>query len=386
MKQSKSYYDCKNCDTRVQIHQGGTRSGKTFSITMCLIEWCVNNQNAGWVITIIRKTMPSLKASVMRDFFQILENEGIYSEANHNKSSSEYLLFGNVIEFVSIAEPQRIRGRKRHIAFLNECNELTFEDFTQIILRTSEIMIMDFNPSDVFSWIYDKVMTRDDCSFFQSTYLDNPFLDENTIKEIEYLKLTDANYWRVFGLGERGLNISAIFPHFNQVDKIPERAKFISFGLDWGFTNDATALISVYKDGLDLYVQEHLYETGLTNTDISRLLEDIVENRQEIVADSSEPKSITELYRKGGFNIVGAKKGPDSVRMGIDVMKRHRIYITKESINLIKEMQSYKWKTNRDGNQINEPEANQKDHAIDALRYVCLNKLMENYSGKYYIS
>mgnify|MGYP003120203273 FL=1 len=385
MKQSKSYYDCKKCDTRIQIHQGGTRSGKTYSICQALIEWCVNNKNAGWVITIIRKTMPALKASVMRDFFEILENEDWYSEANHNKSSSQYILFGNVIEFVSIKEPQRIRGRKRHIAFLNEANELTFEDFTQIILRTSEILIMDFNPSDVFSWIYDKVMTRDDCSFFQTTYLDNPFLDKNTIKEIEYLKLTDANYWRVFGLGERGLNISAIFPHFNQVDRTPDRAKFISFGLDWGFTNDPSALISVYKDGLDLYVEEHLYETGLTNKDLMRKLRDLGIERQEIIADSAEPKSITEFERKG-FLIKGAKKGPDSIRLGIDVMKRHRINITKESTNLIKEMQSYKWKTNRDGNQINEPEANQKDHAIDALRYVCLNKLMENYSGKYYIS
>ena len=384
MKQSKSYYDCKNCDTRIQIHQGGTRSGKTYSICQALIGWCVENKNAGWVITIIRKTMPSLKASVMRDFFQILENEGWYSQANHNKSSSQYNLFGNMIEFVSIDQPARIRGRKRHIAFLNECNELTFEDFTQTILRTSEIMIMDFNPSDVFSWIYDKVMTRKDASFFKSTYLDNPFLDENTIKEIEYLKLTDANYWRIYGLGERGLNIAAIFPHFNQVDDIPERAKFVSFGLDWGFTNDATALISVYKDGLDLYVQEHLYETGLTNNDLSRKMRDIVIERKEIIADSAEPKSITELSRQG-FLIKGAKKGPDSIRLGIDVMKRHRIYITNESINLIKEMQSYKWKTDRNGNQINEPESG-NDHAIDALRYVCLNKLMENYSGKYFIS
>jgi len=384
MKQSKSYYDCKNCDTRIQVHQGGTRSGKTYSICQALIEWCVNNKNAGWVITIIRKTMPSLKASVMRDFFEILENEGWYSPMNHNKSSSQYILFGNVIEFVSIQEPQRIRGRKRHIAFLNECNELTFEDFTQIILRTSEIMIMDFNPSDVFSWIYDKVMTRDDCSFFQTTYLDNPFLDENTIKEIEYLKLTDANYWRIYGLGERGLNIAAIFPHFNQVDKTPDRAKFISFGLDWGFTNDPSALISVYKDGLDLYVEEHLYETGLTNNDLSRKMKDLGITREEIIADSAEPKSITELSRHG-FLIKGANKGQDSVRLGIDVMKRHRINITKESTNLIKEMQSYKWKTDRDGNQINVPESG-NDHAIDALRYVCLNKLMENYSGKYYIS
>jgi phage terminase large subunit len=384
MKQSKSYYDCKNCDTRIQIHQGGTRSGKTYSICQALIGWCVENKNAGWVITIIRKTMPSLKASVMRDFFQILENEGWYSPANHNKSSSQYLLFGNMIEFVSIQESQRIRGRKRHIAFLNECNELTFEDFTQIILRTSEILIMDFNPSDVFSWIYDKVMTRKDASFYQTTYLDNPFLDINTIKEIEYLKLTDANYWRIYGLGERGLNIAAIFPHFNQVEQVPDRAQFISFGLDWGFTNDPSALISVYKDGLDLYVEEHLYETGLTNNDLSRKMRDLGIERQEIIADSAEPKSITELSRQG-FLIKGASKGPDSIRLGIDVMKRHRINITKESINLIKEMQSYKWKTDRDGNQINEPEKG-NDHAIDALRYVCLNKLMENYSGKYYVS
>lgn len=384
MIQSKSYYDCKNCETRIQVHQGGTRSGKTYSICMCIIEWCANNPNCGWVITIIRKTMPSLKASVMRDFFQILEKEEWYSEANHNKSNSQYNLFGNLIEFVSIDMPQRIRGRKRHIAFLNEANSLTYEDFTQIVLRTSEIVILDYNPSDIFSWIYDKVLTRKDCTFFQSSYLDNPFLEENTIKEIEYLKITDANYWRIYGLGKRGLNIAAIFPHYNQIEKIPERAKFVAFGLDWGFTNDASAVVAVYKDGLDLYVKEHLYKTGLTNMDLCRELNSFIEGREEIIADSAEPKSITELSRQG-FNIKGAKKGPDSVRLGIDVMKRHRIYITKESENLIKEMKSYKWKIDRDGKQINQPEIG-NDHAIDALRYVCINKLMENYSGKYYIT
>ena len=168
------------------------------------------------------------------------------------------------------------------------------------------------------------------------------------------------------------------------MDEIPDRAKFISFGLDWGFTNDPSALISVYKDGLDLYAHEHLYETGLTNNDLSRKMRELGIERQEIIADSAEPKSITELSRHG-FLIKGAKKGQDSIRLGIDVMKRHRINISKESKNLIKEMQSYKWKTDRDGNQINEPESG-NDHAIDALRYVCLNKLMENYSGKYYIS
>ena len=384
MKQPKTYYDVKAAGTRIQVHQGGTRSGKTYSICQALIEWCADNPNAGWVFTIVRKTMPALRASVMRDFFQILENEDWYNEAGHNKSQNTYALFGNLVEFISADQPQKLRGRKRQVCFINEANELTLEDFRQLNLRTTVTMILDYNPSDFFSWIYDDVLVRADCSFFQTTYRDNPFLDKTIIDEIERLKDTDENYWRIYGLGERGLNVAAVFPTFEQVDAIPEQAKFVAYGLDWGFTNDPTALVEVWKAGHHLYVNELMYRTGMTNLDLVDAFRPVVQDRAEIIADSAEPKSIEELFRNG-FNIKPARKGRDSVNQGIDILKRHKVHITKESKNLIKEMQNYKWITDKNGKQINRP-VDEHNHAIDALRYVCLNKLATNRSGKYFIA
>jgi len=328
--------------------------------------------------------MPAIRASVMRDFFEILDREGWYDEANHNKSQATYLLFGNLIEFLSVDQPSKIKGRKRQVAFLNEANNLTLEDFRQINMRTTELMILDYNPSDAFSWIYDHILTRDDCSFFQSSYKDNPHLGANIIEEIERLKETDENYWRVYGLGERGINMAAIFPRFELVDEIPEGAQFIAHGLDWGFTNDPSALISVFKKGHHLYLQELLYETGLTNLDLGERFKSLIEGRAEIIADSAEPKSIEEIFRLG-FNIKPSKKGRDSINQGIDIMKRHKLHIHKKSLNLIKEIQNYKWQTDKNGRMLNQPDQGH-DHAMDAVRYVCLNKLATNRRGQYFIA
>lgn len=336
------------------------------------------------MITICRKTMPALRASVMRDFFNILEREDWYIEDNHNKSQGTYLLFGNLIEFISVDQPQKIRGRKREVAFINEANELNYEDYQQLVLRTTKIVILDYNPSDYFSWIYDRVLTRDDCSFFQTTYKDNPYLEEEVVAEIERLKETDENYWRIYGLGERGLNIAAIFPSYSTIKEVPEQARFVAIGLDWGFTNDPTAIVSVHTDGHNLYVQELLYETGLTNQDLASRLREITTGKPEMVADSAEPKSIEELFRHG-FNIKPSRKGNDSVRLGIDILKRHKIVVVGHSPNLEKELRNYKWQTDRNGRQINTP-IDEHNHAIDAMRYVCINKLAQSYTGKYFIS
>ncbi len=384
MKQPKTYYDVKAAGTRIQVHQGGTRSGKTFSICQALIEWCAENANCGWVFTIVRKTMPALRASVMRDFFTILENEDWYDEVGHNKSQNTYNLFGNLIEFISADQPQKLRGRKRQVCFINEANELTLEDFRQLNLRTTVTMILDYNPSDFFSWIYDDVLTRSDCAFFQTTYKDNPFLDQTIIDEIERLRDTDDNYWRIYGLGERGLNVAAVFPTFTKVEKVPSECKLVAYGLDWGFTNDPTALIAVYKTGHDLYFEELLYQTGMTNMDLADAFRPLIQDRTEVIADSAEPKSIEELFRSG-YNIKPARKGRDSVKVGIDILKRHKLHVTNSSANLIKEMHNYKWLTDKNGRQINQP-VDEFNHAIDALRYVCLNKLATNRSGKYFIA
>ena len=193
MRQPATYYHVKNSTARIQVHQGGTRSGKSFSILTAIIELCYLNENAGAVITIVRKTFPAVRATIMRDFFEILEREGIYNVDLHNKSEATYLLFGNLVEFVSIDQPQKIRGRKRSLLFANEANELDLESWRQLIMRTTGIpngpaIIIDYNPSDEFHWIYDHVLTRDDHEFFQTTYKDNPFLPKSTVAEIERLQ------------------------------------------------------------------------------------------------------------------------------------------------------------------------------------------------------
>jgi phage terminase large subunit len=248
--------------------------------------------NTGKIITITRKQGPALRGSSMRDLFDILNTHDLYSEDNHHKSINEYRFMGNTIEFVSLDEPQKIRGRKRDLLFINEGNELNWEDFFQLNIRTNERIILDFNPSDEFHWIYDKVIPREDCDFFQTTYLDNPFLEPSLIKEIERLKGTDENYWKIYGLGERGQSRSLIFD-FTTCETIPDTAKLLGMGLDFGYSNDPTSLVKTYIDGDFMYVEELLYRTEMTNQDIGKQFELLgLDRRQEIWADSAEPKSI----------------------------------------------------------------------------------------------
>ena len=384
VSQPKTYYDVSNCKTRISVNQGGTRSGKTYSILKVLVDYCWENKDCGSYITICRRTLPALKASAMRDFMEIIQKEGYYSEKYHNKSEQTYELFGNTVEFISLDQPQKVRGRKRNILFINECNEIDLESWMQLSLRTTDKIILDYNPSDEFHWIYDKVMTRDDATFFKSTYLDNPFLSKSIIQEIERLKETDSNYWAVYGLGERGKSRSLVFDNVGQVDEIPENAKELSLGLDFGYSNDPTALVKIYKRGDELYFKQLIYTTGLTNQDISRELKALEITRgAEIFADSAEPKSIEEIYRTG-FNIKPTKKGPDSIRIGIDLMRTYKLFVTSDSLDLIKEFRNYKYKEDKNQKILNEPIDN-FNHGIDAIRYGLIMKLQKPFSGEYAI-
>lgn len=386
MSQPKTYYDLKGCKNRLSIHQGGSRSGKTFSCLQVIVEWCASNPNSGWVISIVRKTFPSLRGSVLRDFIQILTMQGWYTEKHHNKTEQTYNLFGNMIEFISVDSPDRIRGRKRNLCYVNEINELTRDEVYQLLMRTTHKFVCDFNPSMEYSFIYDELIPRSDASFFRSTYKDNPFLNAETIAEIERLKETDENYWRVFGLGLKGISRETIFVTHNYKQR-PEQAKLLAYGLDWGYATDPTTLMAVYLLGDnagDIYIEEMLYETGLTNQDIAVYMRDLdIPRHMEIIADSAEPKSIEELRREG-FNVKPAKKGPDSIRQGIDIMRRRRLFVHAESVNTHKEFRNYKWKTDKDGRMLGQP-VSMYDHAVDAVRYVCLNKLSKK-QGNYYLS
>ena len=372
-----------NANTRIVVNQGGTRSSKTYSLAQLIILKALQEQ--GKVYTICRKTLPALKSSAYRDFFSILEHHNLYNPNKHNKSELTYKLNNNLIEFISVDMPDKVRGRQRAVLWMNEATEFTMEDFVQLSLRCTENIYLDFNPSDPYSWIYDKVMTRDDCTFIKSTYLDNPFLPDETIKEIERLRDLDSNYWQIYGLGDMAQPTETIFRQFEIANNVPTEAQLIAIGMDFGYSNDPTAIVEVFKLNDNLYINELVYSKGLTNQDIAQRLRELDITRQtEIIADSAEPKSIEELHRQN-FNVKGAKKGADSINMGIDVLRRFKLHITKNSTNALNEFKYYKWLTDKNGHIVNKPATNQQDHLIDAVRYVALNKLMTNHSGKYYI-
>jgi phage terminase large subunit len=368
-------------DKKIIIEQGGTRSGKTYNILLWIIfNYCANNSNK--IITICRKSYPALRATVMRDFLDILQAVDMYSEANHNKTNSEYRLDSNLIEFVSLDQPQKLRGRKRHLCFFNEINEISKEEWNQILFRTEEKVIGDFNPSDSFHFIYDDIIPRDDCDFFQTSYLDNPFLEESIKTEIERLKETDEEYWRIYGLGERALSKSLIF-NYIEVDKIPLEAQFIGRGVDYGYVNDVTAHVSVYKKDHSLYIKEHLYKTLMTAEDIHNHFKQLNIGKDIIYADSAEPR-LNDFLRRSGWNIRPSIKGHNSINAGIDLLKRYKLHITKDSNNAIQEFRNYKWKKDKSGKLTNIP-VDAHNHICDALRYITSAILSRPNFGKYTI-
>ena len=376
---SRVFEDNYEATTRFVCNVGGTRSTKTYSILQVLILKAIQEPLQ---ISIVRKSLPSLKLSVLRDFVEILESMNLYDPNKHNKTDNSYKLGSSIIEFFSIDDAMKRRGSKRDILYINEANELTSEDFFQLQIRTEKQVFLDFNPSEVF-WAVDEIMPREDCTTIHSTFLDNPFLPEEQIEEIKRLKYTDPDYWAIYGLGEFGSGRKLVY-HFNVVDEIPKPAKLIAVGLDWGFSNDPTAIIEVWQFIDELYFRELVYKTGLTNNDIHFQLQSLgIDRSIEIIADSADPKSIEELYRLK-YNIKPAQKGPDSVLKGIDVLKRYKLNVLKSSVNITKELQNYKWVTDKNGNTLNQP-VDAFNHGMDAIRYVALNKLGIKPKSSFYV-
>ena len=374
----------KHLDTstkKIVVEQGGTRSGKTYNILLWIIfSYCTQNRNK--TITICRKTFPSVRATVMRDFISILREYGMYYPELHNKSNSEYNLYNNRIEFISLDQPQKVRGRKRDLLFINECNELYWEDWQQLIFRTEGRVIIDYNPSDEYHWIYDKVIPRQDADFYKTTYLDNKFLPDTIVEEIERLRDTDEQYWRIYGLGEKGFSKATIF-NYTEVNKIPEQATFVSFGMDIGYTNDPSTLMGIWKLDFEIYIKEYLYRTQMTTNDIHRFLKEQSIQRETIFMDSAEPRLAEEL-RRMGWNIRPSVKGRDSIKAGIDLLKRYKINVTSDSHNTIQEFRNYKWKEDRNGKLLNDPE-DKNNHSIDAIRYGTYSVLSKPNFGRYAI-
>ena len=367
-------------EKKIIVEQGGTRSGKTYNILLWIIfSYCTNHRNK--IITICRKTFPSLRATVMRDFFEILKKYSMYSEVLHNKSSSEYMLYNNLVEFISLDQPTKVRGRKRDLLFINESSELNFEDWQQLIFRTNGRIILDYNPSDEYSWIYDKVLSREDVDFFITTYKDNLFLDKTIVKEIERLRETDMQYWQIYGLGQKAISKSIIFTYSES--EVPEDATLISHGIDYGYTNDSTALVAVYKKDYSLYIKELLYRTMMTSQDIHKEFKNLKLEGRVIYAESSEPR-LNDFLRRSGWNIRPTLKGKDSIVAGIDLLKRYKLFVTPDSKNLIHELRNYKWSKDKTEKLTNIP-IDKNNHLIDALRYATFNILSKPNFGKYTI-
>tara|TARA_R100001440_G_scaffold24898_1_gene40398 strand:+ start:331 stop:1515 length:1185 start_codon:yes stop_codon:yes gene_type:complete len=368
---NKQFYQTLNSDKRIIVHQGGSRSGKTFAITQVLI-YLLTTRKKRLVITIARKTLPALKGSVYRDFLEIADKVGMLQFSVINKAEMTIKYKNHLVEFISLDNEMKVRGRKRTHCFLNEANEFFLEDFNQLSLRTTEKMILDFNPSDVLHWIYSDICTRDDCDTFITTFEDNAFLDPEIKKEILRMKDKDADRWRVYGLGERAtFKEGQIFDNWSFIDYnefIDKEDAQLAYGCDFGFSNDPTAIVELRKKNDRLYIHELLYKRNLTNQDIYNELVRLNINEEIIICDSAEPKSIESLKRLGAF-CKPSQKGSGSVMNGIQEIKQYDVFVSKQSKNLLTEYQYYIWESNRDGVMINKIKQNGSDHLMDAIRY-----------------
>jgi phage terminase large subunit len=356
-----------NLKKRIKIIQGGTSAGKTFGIIPVLIDKAARHE--GLEISIVAETIPHLRRGALKDFLKIMKWTGRFFEDRFNKSLLRYeFANGSVIEFFSADDSSKLRGARRDILYINECNNVTFDSYNELAIRTRKEVYLDFNPANEF-WVHTELKNEPDSDFLILTYKDNEALDQSIIDQIEKNKEKAktstywANWWKVYGEGQLGMLEGVVFSNWKQIDTIPKEAKLLGIGLDFGYTNDPTAIIEIYNYNGQRIVNELAYQTGLLNSEIAKLLPKHV----PVYADSSEPKSIDEIKRYG-ITIKGVTKGKDSINYGIDVIQRNEYLVTANSGNLIKELRSYVWDTDKQGKRLNKP-INFNDHAIDAFRY-----------------
>jgi len=364
---------------RVTQHIGGTRSGKTYAILQYLI---VQGLQSPTDIVVVRKTVPSLKQTVIKDFKNIMVGLGIWDTEAYNISDRLYTFHnGSTINFLNTDDPEKLRGVKSNILFIDEVSQIDEESYFQLSIRCEGQIILAFNPTvSPYHWLRQ----MEDCERFVTTYKDNPFLPEQMVKEIEGLQLKNPKYWKIYGLGEYAANDKAIF-NFQIVDEMPV-CELVAIGMDFGYSNDENAMVAVHKKGDMLYLRELLYEKGMVTNDIIKHIDNLNIGKTEIWADSAEPRLIEELYRSG-FNIKPVKKGPDSIKFGIGVLQNYGLCVERKSQNLINELYAYEWASDKYGYQLDKPQGG-LDHLIDALRYVAMMRLSiksEN-RGKYTIS
>lgn len=358
--------------------QGGTSAGKTFGILPILIDLACKSKLD---ISVVSESIPHLKRGAMKDFKDIMIDTGRWVDAHWNATDFKYTFskYRSQIEFFSANDDSKLRGARRDYLYMNECNNLTFHAYTELASRTKKGVYLDWNPTAPF-WFHEELMSDKDVDYLTINYLDNEACPESALNFILKAKEKAAqsafweNWYKVYGLGQVGSLQGVIFDNWEQCEDIPEDAEFISYGLDFGFTNDPSAMVGVYRYNSELYVKEMLYKTRMTNSDLVNKFPSLfIWPKDSIVADSAEPKSIEDLSR-AGYNVSPASKGPDSVRASIDTLHQFKINVTRDSTNLIKELRGYKWLTDKSGKSLNEP-VDFNNHLIDALRYVALNKI-----------
>jgi len=364
-----------NSAAPIVVNQGGTSSGKTYGIDQTLFTKL--GERPRHIATIVGQDIPNLKAGALRDALEIYDTSEELRrliKSYHKADRIFYYHNGSILEFKSYESAQDAKSGKRDYLFLNEANGISYAIYKELFLRTRLQTYLDFNANLAF-WAHDHLIGKPNVQLIISDHRHNPFISQAQRDNIESLRGDDLELWKVYARGMTGKIEGLVLRNWSIVENIPEDATHIGTGLDFGFTQDPTGVPDVYMQNGELYVEELIYESGLTNPDIVKRLDELEWDRKKhIVADSSEPKSIEEIKRLG-LKIEGAMKGPDSIKNGIDILKRYHINVTRRSVNLRKELNNYKWKVDRlTGKSLNVP-IDAFNHLIDPLRYVALNKL-----------
>jgi phage terminase large subunit len=361
---------------RIKGVQGGTSAGKTFGILPILIDIAAKRPMCE--ISVVAESVPHLKRGALKDFKKIMLLTKRWFPQYWNATDSKYTFpNGSYIEFFSADNDAKLRGARRDVLYMNECNNMTLQSFMELASRTKQEIYLDWNPTNEF-WFHTELQDDEDVDFIILTYKDNEACPESAIKEIEKAKKKAktssfwANWYKVYGLGELGSLEGVIFNNWKQIDKIPKEAVYLGSGMDFGFTNDPTTLVDVYRYDGKIIVDEIIYSTGLLNSDLIRLIKKDGKKRV-IYADSADPKTIKELRTKG-VSVKGADKGKDSINFGISILQDFEILVTKRSVNLIKELRGYVWDKAKDGTKLNKP-VDYLNHAIDAFRYLAIMRL-----------
>lgn len=385
IKKTQALTKLRNLDKRVKIVRGGTSAGKTICILLILIDYAIRNE--GKEISVVSESIPHLRRGAYKDFLGILKSMNRYKDSQLNKSTLKYTFTnGSYIEFFSTDQPDKLRGARRTDLYINECNNVPFDAYQQLVVRTSGNVWLDYNPAALF-WVDKELVGKEDTDFITLTYLDNDSLPKSIVKEIEKAKEKAktstywANWWRVYGLGEIGSLEGVCIPDWKEIDTVPQEARLLGMGVDFGW-NDPTVIIALYKWN-DAYIfDEVYYKSSTTLRDLSLFLRhnNITEN---LIADSAEPKSI-ETLRRDGHNIYPCTKGRDSVTFGINLINQNEIYVTSSSRNMKRELQGYIWAKDKEGNTLNKPTGEHPD-CIDAARYILTDTLENPNKGQYFV-